>query len=140
MCGVFYGQHVKNCKYCENVFVNNDGLQACEKICGEHVPLHSSVQVHTQFYAFKTFNVLSGSSLQIPTSPTPVDIVRLKVSTLGYISGDSLMRAILPYADLDYALLHLPQPIQQDAGLDENSRENYWDQKRLCRLCHEWYI
>ncbi|KAF1914047.1 hypothetical protein BDU57DRAFT_331537 [Ampelomyces quisqualis] len=139
MCIVFYTAHAINCKHCENVFVNNDAFQAHEKICAQHAPFGASVEVYTQYYAWPLYNLLFGKNVQIPASPTITDIIQLK-ATIWDFSGDALMRAVLPYADLDYTLCRLPRPVKQESILPKDLKGDTWGGKRWCGLCHEWYI
>jgi hypothetical protein len=77
----------------------------------------------------------------LPPDASFSDIASLKNKTLGpNVDSHTLVRALLPYADLDYAQCSLPKPSEQKAVIPSMFPNDTYAGKTYCSHCSEWYL
>jgi chromosome segregation ATPase len=140
LCMLFFSNHAATCKYCEKPFVLNSAFQEHEKYCGKYRTPGAAPEVLAHLPSVDEFAILEAHMTLLPPSPPLSDIMSLKITTLGPVSTNTLIRAILPHADPDFSPCNLPKPVAQHAVLPNNFRGDTYAGKKYCHHCSEWYI
>jgi hypothetical protein len=138
-CSVFFSQHAAICEHCHEVFVQDTAFREHEKQCaGPEFGTHPDVL--NALPSIDEFNILGASVSKLAPSPTAAEVMQLKITTLGDTKDEVVVRALLPYADKDYAACGLPKPTKQNAILPDGFNGDFYAMKKLCYHCKEWYI
>jgi DNA repair exonuclease SbcCD ATPase subunit len=140
MCGFFFADYAVFCTHCESLFLSNSASQKHEEVCGKARKSGIAPEVLAKQPPIDEFDVLEKNATQTPsTSSSFQDIAQKKSATLGSVPGDTLVRAVLPFADRDYASCNLPEPVELDAVLPQGFVGDTFGQKFWCDNCKLWY-
>jgi hypothetical protein len=114
LCMLFFSHHAVTCKHCKKVFVQSVAFRNHEPDCDKHYNSGAAPEVLAHLTPVSEFAVLDAHMTLLPPDASFSDIATLKNKTLGTnVDSHTLVRALLPYADLDYAQCSLPSPVSK---------------------------
>ncbi|EAT92537.2 hypothetical protein HBH56_140230 [Parastagonospora nodorum] len=140
MCGFFFTDYAVFCTHCESLFLSNGAFKKHEEVCGKARKSGIAPEVLAKQPPMDEFDVLKKNATQTPsTSSSFQDIAQKKSAALGSVPEDTLVRAVLPFADRDYASCNLPEPVELDAVLPRGFMGDTFGHKFWCDNCKLWY-
>ncbi|KAH4421502.1 hypothetical protein HBI56_000850 [Parastagonospora nodorum] len=140
MCGFFFTDYAVFCTHCESLFLSNGAFKKHEEVCGKARKSGIAPEVLAKQPPMDEFDVLKKNATQTPSASSSFqDIAQKKSAALGSVPEDTLVRAVLPFADRDYASCNLPEPVELDAVLPRGFMGDTFGQKFWCDNCKLWY-
>ena len=140
MCEFFFTDYAVFCKHCESLFLSNGAFKKHEEVCGKARKSGIAPEVLAKQPPIDEFDVLEKNATQSnSTSSSFQDVAQKKSAALGSVPGDALVRAVLPFADQDYASCNLSEPVELDAVLPRGFTGDTFNQKFWCDNCKLWY-
>jgi hypothetical protein len=137
-CIVFFSQHAVICDHCRKIFLKNGAFLTHEKQCPNRALVTHPDLLKGLSY-IDSSGILGDSVAERSLPPSAEGIMKLKVITPGDVQDHYVVRALLPYADPDYAIFELVKPTKQYAVLPNAFKGDYYAGKKHYQNCHVWY-
>lgn len=110
-----------------------------EKQCGKSRTSGMAPEVLEQLPPIKGFDVLDQSISGLSASPTLQFVEQMKIAIIGTLPPETVICALQPYSDQDYACCKLPWPVEKLSPLPTNWIGDKFAGKIHCRHCTDWY-